>query len=297
LRRVSRDPEFAESLLEGVDCVIHLAAMSNDPSAELQPELTEETNYCATVALARQARARNARFLFSSSCSVHGEAAGELDEDGPVNPLTIYAVSKVKAEQELERLADSRWRPIILRNGTLFGFSPRMRFDLVVNIFSLYAALYDEIRVFGDGLQWRPFLHIGDCARAFVFLAEKPEVKHLRYNVCHCNLRVTDLAEIMTQLKPGLRVVHVPTQDVDARNYAVSGRRLAEEGFRTSVDVRSGAEEIMDAIASGSIPDPESVFYRNAKWLKELTNIGSFDHRHIVDLMESFNAVHPASRR
>lgn len=297
LRRAIGDAAFAESLLEGVDCVVHLAAVSNDPSAELQPKLTEETNFHVTTALARAARTKGIRFLFSSSCSVYGDADGELDEDGPTNPLTIYAATKIGAERELEAMADSRWRPVILRNGTLFGFSPRMRFDLVINIFSLYAALHNEIRIFGDGRQWRPFLHVADCARAFVFLAERSSLKHTRYNVCHQNLRVVDLAEIFSDLKPGLKVTHVPTQDADTRDYAVSGLRLREEGFSPRVDVRTGAEEIMDTIASGAIPDPESIFYRNAKWLKELTNIGSFDHRHIVDLMENFTAVRQTTRR
>jgi nucleoside-diphosphate-sugar epimerase len=297
LRRAMIDPDFTHALLDGVDCVIHLAAMSNDPSAELQPDLTEDINFHATVALARAARAKGIRFLFSSSCSVYGEAAGELDENGPTNPLTVYAVSKISAERDLEQLADDSWRPVILRNGTLFGFSQRMRFDLVVNIFSLYATLYNEIRIFGDGMQWRPFLHIADCARAFIFLAEKPDLKHIRYNVCHQNLRVVDLAAIFNELRPGLQVIHMPTQDADTRNYAVSGQRLADEGFQPKVDVRTGAEEMMDTIVSGAIPDPESVFYRNAKWLNALTHIGSFQHRDIVGLMENFTAAHHAGRR
>ncbi|MFB3778596.1 MAG: NAD-dependent epimerase/dehydratase family protein [Bryobacteraceae bacterium] len=296
LRRVIEDAGFAASLLENVDCVMHLAAMSNDPSAELRPELTEETNYRGTVALARAAKAAGVRFLFSSSCSVYGDADGVLDEDGPVNPLTTYAVSKLKAEQELEQMADAQWRPVILRNGTLFGYSPRMRFDLVINIFSLYATLYNEIRVFGEGKQWRPFLHISDCARAFIFLAEKRNLKHHRYNVCRENLRVTDLAQIFSELKPGLKVSYTPTEDADVRDYAVSGARLREEGYEPRIEVRVGAEEIMDAIVSGLVPDPESVFYRNAKWLRELTNIGSLDHRHIVGLLESFQSVHSSRR-
>ena len=291
LRRAIHDSDFCGELLDGVDCVIHLAAISNDPSAELYPELTDETNYRTTMALAEAARKREIRFLFSSSCSVYGEADGQLDEDGLTNPLTVYAISKVKSEESLGQLADARWQPVILRNGTLFGYSPRMRFDLVVNIFSLYSTLYDEIKVFGDGLQWRPFLHVSDCARAFLFLAEKRELRHSCYNVAHENLRVTDLADLFRSLKPGLQVTHVPTADADQRNYSVTAGRLLSEGFVPRVDVRTGAEEIMEAIICGRIPDPESVFYRNAKWLKELTRIGYSDHRHIVDIMERFSAV------
>lgn len=291
LRAVISDPTTAARLIDGVDCVIHLAALSNDPSAELQPELTEQTNLHATVALAEAARERGIRFLFSSTCSVYGEGHGELDEDGLTNPLTVYALSKLRAEKRLEAMAGAAWKPVILRNGTLFGYSPRMRFDLVVNIFSMTSALYHEIRVFGEGQQWRPFLHVADCARDFVHFAEGPNWRHICYNVSHQNLRVTDLARIFQEVHPGLKVTNVSAADLDSRNYRVTTRKLCDEGFETRIGVRTGAEEIMESIVSGNIRDPESVFYRNAKWLKELTNIGSSDHRHIVDLMESFNVV------
>jgi nucleoside-diphosphate-sugar epimerase len=212
-------------------------------------------------------------------------------EDGPVNPLTVYAISKVKAEQELVRLANTRWRPVILRNGTLFGYSPRMRFDLVINIFSLYSTLYNRIRIFGDGLQWRPFLHVADCARAFIFFAEKRDPEYLCYNVAHENLRVVDLADVFRELRPSVDVEHIPSPDLDSRDYSASAARLRAEGFETRIDVRTGAEQIMEAIVSGLIPDPESLFYRNAKWLKELTQIGARDHRQVVELMESFSSA------
>jgi len=290
LRRVE-EHGFLDQLLEDIDCILHLAAISNDPSAELHPELTEDVNFKATVRLAEAARARAIPFVFSSSCSVYGEAAGDLTEDSLVNPLTVYAISKVKAERELNLLADARWRPVILRNGTLFGYSPRMRFDLVVNIFSLYSILYNQVRIFGDGLQWRPFLHVADCARAFVFFAEKRDPEHICYNVAHENLRVVDLAAIFQELRPSVDVEHTPLPDNDARNYSVSAARLFAEGFETRIDVRTGAEQIMEAIVGGLIPDPESLFYRNAKWLKELTQIGTRDHRQVVELMESFNSA------
>jgi nucleoside-diphosphate-sugar epimerase len=291
LRRV-QDRRFVDELLEGMDCILHLAAISNDPSAELYPELTDEINFKTTVALAQAAKDRRIPLIFSSSCSVYGDGSGDLTENSEVNPLTVYAVSKVKAEQELTAMADGRWKPVILRNGTLFGYSPRMRFDLVVNVFSLYATLHDQINVFGDGLQWRPFLHVADCARAFVFFAEKCHPAHICYNVSHQNLRVLDVTRIFEELRPSLKVVHTRSQDPDARNYCVSAGRLAAEGFRTRLDVQTGAEQMMEAIIGGLIPDPESLFYRNAKWLKELTHIGARDHRQVVELMECFTSVH-----
>jgi nucleoside-diphosphate-sugar epimerase len=296
VRRLITDPGFGRELLDGCDCVIHLAAISNDPSAELNAELTQEVNCQATEALATLARATRVKFVFSSSCSVYGQASGDLDEDGPVSPLTTYAVSKVAGERALLDLSDASWSPIILRNGTLFGYSPRMRFDLVANIFALYCIVYNEIKVFGDGQQWRPFLHVNDCARAFVYFAELQTHEHTCYNIAHANLRVVDLVEVFTRLNPRLRVEHLELPEQDERDYRVSTRRMRDEGFATRVDVEAGAEEMLDAIVGGLIPDPESIFYRNAKWLRELTGIGGKNHRDIVHFMESLADMRQAAR-
>ncbi|MBI3656037.1 MAG: NAD-dependent epimerase/dehydratase family protein [Acidobacteria bacterium] len=286
LRLIRTSPQRLHEIVADCDCIIHLAAISNDPSAELNPELTDEVNFRATSALAETAKAAGIKFIFSSSCSVYGEESEKLVEGDAVAPLTAYAVSKVMAEQALKELADAHWSPIILRNGTLFGYSPRMRFDLVVNIFSLYSAQHNEIKIFGNGEHWRPFLHVGDCARAFVYFAELAEPQHLCYNVAHENLRVIDVAELFRRINPRLSVVHLDMPDADHRNYQVSTRRLRAEGFKTQVSVRYGAEEMVEAIVSGLIPNPESIYYRNAKWLKELTQIGSRNHSEIVTLME-----------
>ena len=270
LCRINSDFAFARTLLEGVDVVIHLAAMSNDPSAELDPSVTRTVNTHTTVTLAKAAKAMGVRFIFSSSCSVYGGSEKLIDENGKRAPLTTYAVSKMEAEDELLKLVDKNWNPIILRNGTLFGFSPRMRFDLVVNTFSLFSCLKNEIKVFGAGDQWRPFLHVSDCARAFLFFAEKPDCEHIIYNVAHENMTVTQVADIMQSLNPSLKVVVNREGGTDHRNYRVVFDRLKKTGFQTRVSVIMGAEEIQDAILTGAIPDPESVLYQNVKWLKQL---------------------------
>ncbi|MGQ0737274.1 MAG: NAD-dependent epimerase/dehydratase family protein [Acidobacteriota bacterium] len=288
LRVALTDSAVTRQLLEGCDAIIHLAAISNDPSADLQPELAEEVNVGVTARLAEQAREAGARFLFSSSCSIYGEADGEIDESGVTNPLTVYASSKVTAERILGELADRRWSPTVLRNGTLYGYSTRMRFDLVVNIFSFQSALYNRIRVFGDGTQWRPFLHVGDCARAFIHFLEHPESAGGCYNVAHENLRVVDLVSVFKALNPRLEVEFISVPDIDRRNYRVSNRRMLSAGFEPRVDVTLGSEEMIDAIVAGVIADPESIFYRNAKWLRELTHIGSMGHRDLVGLIETF---------
>src|SRR5205814_10606611 len=138
----------------------------------------------------------------------------------------------------------------------------------------------------GDGAQWRPFLSVQDCARAFVFFSENRDLRHIFYNVAHQNLRVVDVAEIFQRLNPKLKVTRVQTENPDRRDYRVSAARMLAEGFRPRVDVQEGAEGIAEAIVCGSIADPESLFYRNAKWLKELSQIGSMDHRQLVNLLE-----------
>jgi len=294
VRRVCSDRPFARDLISGCDAVIHLAAISNDPSAELHPELTGEVNFEATAVLAEEAREKQARFLFSSSCSVYGEAEGLLTEDGAVNPLTVYAVSKIKCDRMLAELADANWSPVSLRNGTLFGYSPRMRFDLVINIFSLYGVQKNRITVFGDGLQWRPFLHVGDCARAFIHFAENPSPgRHRIVNISNENMRVIDLIGIFKEINPQLQVDFLPTDNPDKRDYAVDNRRMLEAGFQPLTSVRVGAEQLVDAIVSGLIPDPESIYYRNAKWLKELCRFDDRKHADALKLMETLSGLQP----
>lgn len=287
IRRVSTDPVFRDNLLSGIDCIIHLAAISNDASAELSPELTECVNLHGTLGLAEAAKIRGIRFLFSSSCSVYGAAPGESTEDSALDPLTVYATSKVKAEKALEQMSSPSWRPVSLRNGTLFGYSSRMRFDLVVNVFSLCSTMYNEVKVFGPGVQWRPYLHVSDCARAFVHFAEAAEHSYLIYNVAHENSRVVDVAATFKKLNPQLKIVHLEGAEPDRRDYRVSAARMKEAGFEPQLSVELGSVGVVEAIITGLIPDPESIYYRNAKWLKELSKAGTRNHGDLLGLMEN----------
>ena len=241
IRKILSGPEYGEKLLEGIDCVIHLAAMSNDPAAELDPKYTEQLNTQVTAELAKQAKGAGLRFLFASSCSVYGGQGTLLDENSELGPLTVYAVSKAKAEKEILKLESDAWKPTILRFGTLFGYSARMRFDLVVNVFSLFSVLKHSIKVFGSGKHWRPYLHVKDCANVLTYFAEKANAQHRIYNVSHVNLRVSDLASIFKTLIPQLNVVEVPDDGGDARNYRVSNERLKKEGVTTRYDIETGA--------------------------------------------------------
>jgi nucleoside-diphosphate-sugar epimerase len=294
VRRLRNDQAFASELIRDCEAVIHLAAISNDPSAELHPELTDEVNFEATAKLAEECKRAGVRFVFSSSCSVYGEADGLLAETGEVKPLTAYAISKVKCDELLQSMATSSWRPISLRNGTLFGYSPRMRFDLVINVFSLHGVMRNKLTVFGDGLQWRPFLHVGDCARAFVHFAENGQnTKHSVVNISHENLRVIDLVAVFRAINPRIEVEFLKTDNPDKRDYAVDNSRMKAEGFEPLTSVRVGAEQLIDAIGSGLISDPESIYYRNARWLKELSRFGEREHADALKLMEILSGMQP----
>ena len=291
IRRTYKDSQFRQEVVRDIDCIIHLAAISNDPSAELYPELTEEVNIKSTAALAEIAKEKKIKFIFSSSCSVYGQKDGIATETSSLKPLTLYAISKVKCEEILNQLSTSYWKPLTLRNGTLFGYSPRMRFDLVINIFSLYATLYNEIRVFGEGKQWRPFLHVDDCAQAFVYFSEKNDLKYNCYNIAWENFQIKEVINIFKQIKPSINVLYTSELSADERDYRVSLERMKEEDFLPKIDVKTGAQEIMEAIITGLIPDPEAIYYRNAKWLKELTHLGKKDHKELLNLMEMLKRI------
>ncbi len=282
IRNVLAEPAALENLLRGVDAVIHLAAISNDPSADLHPRLIQEVNFEATRDLALACRLRGIRLVVSSSCSVYGAAPEQADENSPTHPLTLYARSKLESDNFLLGIANRDWRPVILRSGTLYGLSPRMRFDLVINIFCYCSSLYNEVRIFGDGLQWRPMLHVADFARALIRFVENPNHQHLVYNLASENLRVVDLIRIFKEINPACREVFVTMENPDARNYHVSTARMTAEEFRPRVDIRTGAEEIIEAIMEGRIADPEAVLHRNAKWLKELGDLGGRDDQNLI---------------
>lgn len=270
LRQDLRDPRVYDDALAGVAEVIHLAAIVGDKACAADEERAVQTNWTATVAFARRARALGARrFVFASTCSVYGEGRGEvLTEDSPARPLSLYAETRYHAEQGLLELEGSGgFERVLLRFGTVYGLSPRMRFDLVVNFLAQQAVRAGEVSIFG-GTQWRPFVHVADIARAIeIGLSEPlpregPPILNVGDNLENYQLR--DLKEEIEERIPGTRVRLIP-EAVDPRTYRVSFDRIESLwGFRASRRVGDGLAEVAAAVRAGQLPNPEDPIYRNA---------------------------------
>ncbi|MEV4536396.1 SDR family oxidoreductase [Asanoa sp. NPDC049518] len=241
--------------LRGYDAVVHLAALCNDPIGNLNPDLTYDINHRSTVRLARAAKAAGVgTFLFSSSCSLYGAGLDDrpLDEDAGFAPVTPYGESKILSEQDLAELADDDFSPVYLRNATAYGFSPRLRGDLVVNDLAAHALLTGEVRLLSDGTAWRPLVHVEDISAAFLALLEAPrDVVHNRaYNIGQTseNYLIRDVAEIVRDVVTGSTVTFAGGASADSRNYRVSCDRIAAEvpGFRPAWTVRKGVEQLVE---------------------------------------------------
>lgn len=253
VRRDIRDVSAED--LHGLDAVIHLAGLSNDPLGDLNPDLTYQINLSASINLAFSAKkAGIERFLFSSSCSNYG-AAGEtpVDENSPSNPITPYGASKTKAEQGIARLADDRFCPVFLRSATAYGASPRLRFDLVLNNMVAWAYTTGRVYLKSDGTPWRPIVHIEDIARAFLAALHAPRevVANQAFNVGRTqeNYRMSDLAEIVQATVPGSRIEYAADAGPDKRCYRVDCGKIADTlpEFHPRWDARRGAEELFQA--------------------------------------------------
>ncbi|WP_275293232.1 MULTISPECIES: SDR family oxidoreductase [unclassified Amycolatopsis] len=238
--------------LAGFEAVIHLAALSNDPLGSLDPDLTYAVNHRASTRLAMLAKEAGVRrFLYASTCSVYGAGGDDLvDEDAPLRPVTPYAESKVRVEDDLVNLADSDFTPVFLRNATAFGFSPRLRADIVLNNLVGHAILTGVVRVLSDGTPWRPLVHAADIASAFAAALTAPAeaVRARAFNVGteENNLRVAEIAEAVAKAVPGSELLITGEAGNDPRSYRVdfSRARAALPGFACVWTVPAGAREL-----------------------------------------------------
>jgi nucleoside-diphosphate-sugar epimerase len=253
LRMDLRDVGRAD--LDGVDAIMHLAALSNDPLGNVNPQCTYDINHLASVRLARLAKeAGVARFLFASSCSLYGVAGDAmLTEQAAFNPITPYGESKVRMEQDVGRLADDHFSPTFLRNATAYGVSPRLRADLVVNNLVGFAYTTGEVLIQSDGTPWRPLVHVQDIGRAFLAVLQAPRqlVHNQAFNVGRTeeNYRVRELAELVLQVVPRSTVRYAEGGGPDRRCYRVDCDKLARTlpEFRPQWTVRRGVEQLYAA--------------------------------------------------
>jgi nucleoside-diphosphate-sugar epimerase len=247
--------DVTADMLEGVDAVIHLAGLSNDPLGDYDPALTEEINRDASIRIAELAKVVGvSRFLFASSCSNYGAAGDEiLDESAAFNPVTPYGESKVAVERVVGPMADENFSPTFLRASTAYGVSPRIRFDLVLNNLTAWAYATGEVYLKSDGSPWRPIVHVEDIARAYIAAVEAPreQVHAQAFNVGTTseNYQVRELAEIVAQVVPGSRVKIAPNAAHDLRCYRVDCNRMARvlHGFKPQWTARRGAEQLYQA--------------------------------------------------
>jgi nucleoside-diphosphate-sugar epimerase len=238
--------------LNGCDCVMHLAAISNDPMGAMDAQLTFDINRDASIRIAQLAKeAGVARYLFAGSCSVYGQGKTlDLDESATMNPLTAYAQSKIETETAVSHMADTNFSPIFLRNSTAYGHSPMLRIDLVVNNLLGSALSYGEIRIQSDGSPWRPLIHCRDIARAFVAFAEAPREsvhnKAVNVGANTENYQVRDVADQVKRLIPSAKITYTGEVGADPRNYRVNFDLLGKvlPGFKLEYTLEKGMEEL-----------------------------------------------------
>lgn len=285
IRKDVRDVTLED--LRGFDAIVHLAALSNDPLGNLDPDLTYQINHQASVRLATLAREAGVqRFLFSSSCSIYGAAGqGAVNEEAQFNPVTPYGHSKELVEADVRKLATDAFSPVFLRNATVYGWSPRMRFDLVLNNLTAHAVATGNILIKSDGTPWRPIVHVEDVGRAFMAALEAPRerIHNEAFNIGldDENFQIRDLADIVKDVVAGTEVTYAPGGEPDKRSYRVDfgkvRRQLPE--WQPQWTARKGAVQLRDAYlrAGVRLEDFEGPRFRRIDLLKRMMSEGKVD--------------------
>jgi len=267
---------FDPRILKGIDVVVDLAALSNDPSGELDPAKTFDINYLGRLRVAKLSKEYGVkRYILASTCSVYGfREEVILDENSPTNPLTTYAKSNLMAERDVLALSDSNFSVTVLRQATVYGLSPRMRFDLAINGMVLGLFKNGEIPVMRNGDQWRPFVHVKDTSKAFITVMESPEdeVNGETFNVGsnEQNFQIRHLAKTIGEALPiSLKIRWYGSPD--KRSYRVSFNKIKALGFSSDYTPKEGALEVYEALESDKVTD--SIKTKTVEWYKYLLSI------------------------
>ncbi len=275
---------FDPSILKNVDAAIDLASLSNDPSGELNPSKTYDINYLGRLRVAKLCKEYGVkRYILASTCSVYGFQENVLNEESATNPLTTYAKSNVLAEKDIVQLADKQFTVTVMRQATVYGLSPKMRFDLAVNGMTLGAYKNKNIHVMRDGTQWRPFVHVKDTSKAFIAVlgSQKEKVNGQVFNVGsnEQNIQILSLAKLVEETLP------IPIKlewygSPDKRSYRVDFSKIKRVlGFTPSYTLKDGAREIYEALESKKITD--SIKTRTVEWYKYLLEV----HKLVQDVV------------
>jgi nucleoside-diphosphate-sugar epimerase len=285
LKKDVRDVEVSD--LKGIDAVVHLCALSNDPLGNFNPDLTNEINFLASVRFAKLAKKAGVRrFVFSSSCSVYGASTEEIvTEQSATNPVTPYGESKLRVEQSVSKLADSDFCPTFMRSATAYGVSPMLRCDLVLNNLTAWAYTKKLVFLKSDGTPWRPIVHVQDISRAFVAVLDAPKdlVNNEVFNIGRTeeNYRIREIANIVKETVPDSRIEYAKDAEPDKRSYRVDFTKIATvlRNFKPEWNARLGANQLFEAFKKAGLilEDFEGFRYRRITNLENSILSGRLD--------------------